>query len=64
MSVQVLLVFLFFVIVTVVLLRSVFEKDEVGDASISFSTWPVFQVPLNKRPGRVYKFQTVVKKIK
>ena len=50
MSVHVLLVFRFFVIVTVVLLRSVFEKDEVGDASISFSTWLVFQVPLNKRP--------------
>ena len=49
MSVHVLLVFFFFVIVCV-LLRSVFEKDEVGDASISFSTWPVFQVPLNKRP--------------
>ena len=49
MSVHVLLIFFFFVIV-VVLLRSVFEKDEVGDASISFSTWPVFQVPLNKRP--------------
>ena len=54
MSVQVLLVLFFFVIV-VVLFRSVFEKDQVGDASISFSTWPVFQVLLRgpapkKRP--------------
>ena len=49
MSVQVLLVLFFFVIVVVVF-RSVFEKDQVGDASISFSTWPVFQVLLNKRP--------------
>ena len=45
MSVQVLL---FFVIVFV--FRSVFEKDEVGDASTSFSAWPLFQVLLNKRP--------------
>ena len=49
MSVHVLLFFFFFVIV-VALLRSVFEKDEVGDASISFSTWPVFQVPLKRHP--------------
>ena len=49
MSVQVLLVLFFFVIV-VVLFRSVFEKDEVGGASTIFSTWPVFQVLLNKLP--------------
>ena len=49
MSFQVLLVLFSFVIV-VVLFRSVFEKHQVGDASISFSTWPVFHVLLNKRP--------------
>ena len=49
MSFQVLLVLFFFVIV-VVLFRSVFEKHQVADASISFSTWPVFHVLLNKRP--------------
>ena len=47
MTFQVLLVFFFHYCV---LLRSAFEEDEVGDASISFSTWSVFQVLLNKRP--------------
>ena len=60
MSVQVLLFGFFLSLLLVYVDRSVFEKDEVGDASIGFSTWPVFQVLLNKRPGRVYKFQTTV----
>ena len=39
-----------FFFVSVVVFRSVFEKDEVGDVSTSFCTWPLFQVLLNKRP--------------
>ena len=50
MSFQFLLVFCFVFFHYCVLLRSAFEGDEVGDASISFSTLSVFQVLLNKRP--------------
>ena len=49
MSFQFLLVFFFFFHYCV-LLRSAFEGDEVGNASMGFSTWSVFQVLLNKRP--------------